>query len=317
MNRQRIDKIMKQMEETKKLESSIQEILEFHEQQDRIFNSIHGMGCDTYYIVNGYDGSAKIISNTQFETETETRAMAEELHNDIVRHMCNVYGIRDPKVEIKLPVINDPEITINLSTGVHITDVIFNDPATIVFWSDGTKTVVKCCENDIFDKEKGLAMAVCKKVTGNDSKAFHKGIKRWIKPGEESKPEPININKLFASWGEVVNNAINDIVTRNRLKEEKEYEIICPCCSNRINIPSRYEFYKNGGHTCCPKCGLEIHMTSKMPLTPGSKESAELADKILNETDALHHVMPRKINRTAKTDVTRGGKICQPENAEK
>ncbi len=49
-------------------------------------------------------------------------------------------------------------------------------------------------------------------------------------------------------------------------------------------------------------------MTSKMPLTPGSKEGAELADKILNETDALHHVMPEKINRTAKTDVTRGGK---------
>ncbi len=178
MNRQRIDKIMKQMEETKKLEVGIQGILEFHEQQDRVFNSIRSMGCNTYYIVNGYDSSAKIISNTQFETETETRAMAEELHNDIVRHMCNVYGIRDPKVEIKLPVINDPEITINLSTGVHITDVIFNDPATIVFWSDGTKTVVKCCENDIFDKEKGLAMAVCKKVTGNDSKAFHKGIKR-------------------------------------------------------------------------------------------------------------------------------------------
>ena len=129
------------MEETKKMEAGIQGISEFHEQQDRIFNSIHGMGCDTYYIVNSHDGSAKIISNTQFETETETRAMAEELYNDIVRHMRNVYGIRDPKVEIKLPVINDPEITINLSAGVHITDVIFNDPATIVFWSDGTNTV--------------------------------------------------------------------------------------------------------------------------------------------------------------------------------
>lgn len=41
--------------------------------------------------------------------------------------------------------------------------VIFNDPATIVLWNDGTKTVVKCSENDIYDPEKGLAMAVSKK----------------------------------------------------------------------------------------------------------------------------------------------------------
>ena len=39
-----------------------------------------------------------------------------------------------------------------------IKDVIYNDPATIVFWEDGTKTVVKC-KNEKFDPEKGLAMA--------------------------------------------------------------------------------------------------------------------------------------------------------------
>lgn len=41
--------------------------------------------------------------------------------------------------------------------------VIFNWPATIVFWSDGTKTVVKCAKFDNWDPEKGLAMAVMKK----------------------------------------------------------------------------------------------------------------------------------------------------------
>lgn len=40
--------------------------------------------------------------------------------------------------------------------------VIFNDPATIVFWSDGTKTVVKA-HNEPFNQEKGLAMAIVKK----------------------------------------------------------------------------------------------------------------------------------------------------------
>ena len=41
--------------------------------------------------------------------------------------------------------------------------VIFNNPATIVFWSDGTKTVVKCQEGDTFDQEKGLALCFMKK----------------------------------------------------------------------------------------------------------------------------------------------------------
>ena len=48
-----------------------------------------------------------------------------------------------------------------------IKDVIFNNPATIVFWEDGTKTVVKA-ENEEFDPEKGLAMAIAKKALGNN-----------------------------------------------------------------------------------------------------------------------------------------------------
>ena len=42
-----------------------------------------------------------------------------------------------------------------------IKKVIFNDPATIVFWNDGTKTVVQA-HGDAFDPEKGLAMAICR-----------------------------------------------------------------------------------------------------------------------------------------------------------
>lgn len=47
-----------------------------------------------------------------------------------------------------------------------IVDVIFNDPATIIIWADGSKTVVKA-ENEPFDPEKGMAMAISKKVLGN------------------------------------------------------------------------------------------------------------------------------------------------------
>ena len=58
--------------------------------------------------------------------------------------------------------------------------VIFNEPATIVLWSDNTKTVVKCSPNDTYDKEKGLALCYMKKLYGNDNK-FHKIFSKWTK----------------------------------------------------------------------------------------------------------------------------------------
>lgn len=44
--------------------------------------------------------------------------------------------------------------------------VIVNEPALIVFWKNGSKTVVKCT-NEEFDLEKGIAMAFIKRVFGN------------------------------------------------------------------------------------------------------------------------------------------------------
>lgn len=52
-----------------------------------------------------------------------------------------------------------------------IKKVIFNDPATIVFWADGTKTVVQA-HDEKFDKEKGLAMAIAKKAHCNKGNYF-------------------------------------------------------------------------------------------------------------------------------------------------
>ena len=47
-----------------------------------------------------------------------------------------------------------------------IKKVKFNPPATIVFWTDNTKTVVKCKGED-YDPEKGLAMCISKKMLGD------------------------------------------------------------------------------------------------------------------------------------------------------
>lgn len=60
-----------------------------------------------------------------------------------------------------------------------IKNVIFNDPATIVFWNDGTKTIVKAQDGDTFDPEKGLAMAISKKALGNKGN-YCETFKKWL-----------------------------------------------------------------------------------------------------------------------------------------
>lgn len=59
---------------------------------------------------------------------------------------------------------------------LRIKKVIFNKPATIILWEDGTKTVVKCQPGDRYDKEKGFAFALMKKIYGS---GFNDVIKYW------------------------------------------------------------------------------------------------------------------------------------------
>lgn len=69
-----------------------------------------------------------------------------------------------------------PFCTTNSAT---IKKAIFNDPGTIVIWSDGSKTVVKCQKGDTYNPELGLAMCIAKKYFGNKSN-FNNVFKKWI-----------------------------------------------------------------------------------------------------------------------------------------
>lgn len=66
-------------------------------------------------------------------------------------------------------------------SGNHFTikKVVFNNPATIIMWRDGSKTVVKCQKGDTYDPEKGFVMAYLKKLLGNDN-TFNKEINKWV-----------------------------------------------------------------------------------------------------------------------------------------
>lgn len=66
----------------------------------------------------------------------------------------------------------------------NIKKVIFNPPATIVYWDDNSRTVVKKQLGEKFDPEKGLTMAITKKAFGNKGSYFNE-IKKWVETYHE------------------------------------------------------------------------------------------------------------------------------------
>lgn len=76
------------------------------------------------------------------------------------------------------------DITLNLMS--NIKNVYFNEEkaTTVVVWSDGVKTKVKCDPRDAFDKEKGLAMCIIKRINGGKG-SFNEVFKKWCPDEEE------------------------------------------------------------------------------------------------------------------------------------
>lgn len=137
-------------------------------------NAIYGVGGIemTEMRAGDFDGDVPCINK-------ETYKM---MMKDIVTLLRERYGIPHAKVRMKVGLHSDvfPAVDVDISRSeCAITKVIFNDPATIVFWSDNTKTVVECGDYDIFDEEKGLAMAICKKAMGNKGN-YYEEFKKWI-----------------------------------------------------------------------------------------------------------------------------------------
>lgn len=95
-------------------------------------------------------------------SKAKREAALAQAQRDAIRYSINdAYGVAEARRRMAITIKN----------------VIFNEPATIVFWMDGTKTVVKA-ENEKFDPEKGLAMAIAKKIYGNKGSYFNH-IRKW------------------------------------------------------------------------------------------------------------------------------------------
>lgn len=108
--------------------------------------------------------------------------------------------------------------TCNLETSIK--KVIFNNPATIVFWSDGSKTVVKSHLDD-YDPEKGLAMAIAKKALGNEGN-YYNVFKKWLPKDDETiETDQTSIGELFYNHkdNDILNKALEDI--KNSIKNRR------------------------------------------------------------------------------------------------
>ena len=74
---------------------------------------------------------------------------------------------------------------------VAIKEIIFNDPVTIVFWDDGTKTVCKTLPGDVYDTENGLVRCIIKKLYGATN--MRKVLRTWIPAQKHIKGIPLKV----------------------------------------------------------------------------------------------------------------------------
>ena len=98
-----------------------------------------------------------------------------------------------------------------------IKKIIFNDPATIIIWGNGDKTIVKCGEGETYDPEKGMAMAIAKHFLGDKSN-YYETFKKWLPKEHETVKESKSNTERFIS--------IRDFCNRYNITKNKAYRMI-------------------------------------------------------------------------------------------
>ena len=111
-----------------------------------------------------------------------------------------------------------------------IKNVIFAPPATIVYWSDGSKTVVKCSEKDVFDPEKGLAMAIAKRCGGNKG-SYYKEIQNWVEKSGKKYPGKTATQKKAAHKSNPDRESMKKLIS----KVNEDWNEFLKACANNDN----------------------------------------------------------------------------------
>ena len=106
--------------------------------------------------------------------------MVDELESNTYNSLLT--GYTNPLQTFSITSSSDPNLEIVLDSDIlksylndnikipEVDRIIYNDPVTIVFWKDGTKTKVRCAKDAVFDKYNGFLAALGIKIYGNNSK---------------------------------------------------------------------------------------------------------------------------------------------------
>lgn len=160
------------------------------------------------------------------------RTVEKNLHDDLTRVIlstghelvfgpCDLTSDRDGNWRIRSGALYprcEGKKTASATNTAAIKDVIFATPATIVYWSDGSKTVVKCSEKDVFDPEKGLAMAIAKRCGGNKG-SYYKEIQNWVEKSGKKYP-----GKPYTERSSVEDDALKKYIAQAKKSYEAALE---------------------------------------------------------------------------------------------
>ena len=161
-----------------------------------VYNSLHGSYyCKAYEheITDGFHCAGCTIADDPLnfnrrpsrslwkleETKTEEEEMPTRINVDYGSFFGGLSDIR------MMPINNEEASKMYRDQIDKVKKVIFNHPATIILWDDGTKTVVHCGDDEKFDPEKGIAMCLLKKMLGNKGD-YNNYIRHLIAKGEQS-----------------------------------------------------------------------------------------------------------------------------------
>lgn len=108
----------------------------------------------------------------------------------------------------------------------HIKKVIYSDPVTVVIWDDGTKTISRCDDTDVYDELTGFMLCVFKKVLS--AKDMRKAFDKYVYDIDSDKIKWESYPTwLEEEWidEEIVKGTLDDKSIRGALNEEMIHKI--------------------------------------------------------------------------------------------
>lgn len=122
----------------------------------------------------------KVLENCDIEFRGESNDILRSMNKeqaDLIKEIAAAFYYWDHTKEIKKK--------IGFDGNMKFKEVIFNGPATIIYWKDGTKTVVKCTEGDTYNPEVGIAMATLKKIFGEAYPKYRQCVSEAVNEHKE------------------------------------------------------------------------------------------------------------------------------------